>query len=104
MLWLTILISPCVFDSDNQKNNGGVIIVRYIIMRIRLTEDTMCAGDKHEIINYPRASFQSKPTLPAGTELEVEKEWCNFYGCYYRCSTPDGKYDIPINKAKIIYK
>lgn len=66
---------------------------------IELTKDTMCAHDKHELVNYPRSWFKAKPTLPAGTVLEVKEEWSNFYGTYYRCETADGEYDIPIENA-----
>jgi len=60
----------------------------------------MCAHDKHELVNYPRSWFKAKPTLPAGTVLEVKKKWSNFFGTYYRCETADGEYDIPIENAK----
>lgn len=66
---------------------------------IELTKDTMCAHDKHELVNYPCSWFKAKPTLPAGTVLEVKEEWSNFYGTYYRCETADGEYDIPIENA-----
>lgn len=71
-------------------------------MKIKLTAATMCAHDKHELINYPRSGFKPKPQLAVGTELEVEEEWCNFYGCYYRCKTADGVYDIPKENAEIV--
>lgn len=67
---------------------------------IELTKDTMCAHDKHELVNYPRSWFKAKPTLTAGTVLEVKEEWSNFFGKYYRCETADGEYDIPIENAK----
>lgn len=67
-------------------------------MRIRLKKETLCAHDVHELTKYPRPWFKAKPALPAGTELEVDKEWSNFYGTYYRC----GEYDIPVDAAVII--
>ena len=67
-------------------------------MKIKLKKDTRCAHDKHEMFYYPRAGFQPKPILPAGTVLEVDKKWWNFYGVYYRC----GKYDIPVEDAVVI--
>ena len=69
-------------------------------MRIILTEDTLCAGDKHEMINYPRDGFKPKPALPKGTILEVKEEWQNLYGTYYRCSHENGNYDIPKRNAR----
>ena len=69
---------------------------------IQLTEDTMCAHDKHEMTKYPRPWYKAKPTLHVGTILKVEEEWTNFYGSYYRCETTDGSYDIPIENAKDI--
>ena len=69
-------------------------------MRIILIDDTICAGDKHEMINYPREGFKPKPVLPKGTILEVKEEWQNFYGTYYRCSHENGTYDIPKRNAR----
>lgn len=69
---------------------------------IQLTEDTMCAHDLHELTHYPRPWFKAKPTLHAGTVLEVKEIFTNFYGQYYRCETSDGVYDIPIENAKDI--
>lgn len=69
---------------------------------IQLTQDTMCAHDKHEMTKYPRPWFKAKPTLPIGTVLKVKEVWTNFYGSYYRCETTDGEYDIPIENAKDI--
>lgn len=69
---------------------------------IELTEDTMCAHDKHEMTNYPRPWFHAKPKLKKGTRLTVKEEWANFYGSYYRCDHENGEYDIPKDKAKVI--
>lgn len=69
-------------------------------MRIILIDDTICAGDKHEMINYLRDGFKPKPALPKGTILEVKEEWQNFYGTYYRCSHENGTYDIPKRNAE----
>ena len=33
-------------------------------MKIRLTENAMCAHDLHELTNYPRPWFKAKPMLP----------------------------------------
>ena len=49
-------------------------------MEIKLKRDTMCAHDEHEMTKYPRSGFKAKPMLPAGTVLNVDKEWSNFYG------------------------
>lgn len=72
------------------------------MMTVELTEDTRCAHDLHEMMNYPRPWFKAKPVLPKGTRLEVETEWSNFYGTYYRCRHENGEYDIPVAKAKVI--
>ena len=69
-------------------------------MRIILIEDTMCAGDKHEMINYPREGFKPKPALPRGTILEVKEKFRNLYGDYYRCVHENGTYDIPKRNAE----
>ena len=69
-------------------------------MEIILKEDTMCAGDRHEIMNYPRDGFVPKPTLPKGTILTVKERWHNFYGHYFRCYHKNGEYDIPMDKAR----
>ena len=48
--------------------------------------------------------------LPAGTILEVDKVWQNFFGSHYRCQLPEEMkdkgyslpwYDIPIENAEI---
>lgn len=67
-------------------------------MRIKLKRDTRCAYDEHEMTMYPREGFIPKPVLPAGTVLNVDKKWMNFYGTYYRC----GEYDIPTDAAVVI--
>lgn len=68
--------------------------------QIKLLKETMCAYDQHEITHYPRHWYKPKPMLPKGTVLKVKKEWTNFYGSYYRCTTPDGDYDIPVENAE----
>ena len=67
---------------------------------IQLTEDTMCAHDRHELTHYPRPWFKAKPTLHTGAVLEVKEIFTNFYGQYYKCETKDGVYDIPVENAK----
>lgn len=67
-------------------------------MKIKLKRDTRCAHDEYEMTMYPRKGFTPKPILPAGTVLQVDKKWQNFYGVYYRC----GKYDIPTDASVII--
>lgn len=71
-----------------------------LIHYIQLTEDTMCAHDRHELTHYPRPWFKAKPTLHTGAVLEVKEIFTNFYGQYYRCETKDGVYDIPVENAK----
>ena len=80
-------------------------------MKIHLLQASSCADDEHDIRNYPRSSFKSKPELPAGTRLIVKEKWQNFYGRYYRCYLPDEMkdkgysipyYDIPAYKAEVI--
>ena len=67
-------------------------------MEIKLKRDTRCAHDEHEMTLYPRKGFTPKPILPAGTILQVDKKWSNFYGFYYRC----GNYHIPTDAAVVI--
>ena len=71
-------------------------------MKIRLTENTMCAHDLHELTNHPRPWFKAKPMLPKGTVLTVRKPWTNFFGSYYRCDHENGTYDIKRSEAEII--
>ena len=71
-------------------------------MTIKLTEDTMCAHDLHELTRYPRPGFRAKPALPKGTRLKVKEEWMNFYGSYYRCMHENGEYDIPVGKVLVV--
>ena len=40
----------------------------------------------YETTNHPRPWYKEKPELSKGTILEVEKEFGNFYGFYYRCN------------------
>ncbi len=75
-------------------------------MKIKLNKPTKCAQDVHETTKYPRPWFK----LPAGTILEVDKVWQNFFGSHYRCQLPEEMkdkgyslpwYDIPIENAEI---
>lgn len=86
----------------SMKKSAGKEVNNATNHYIQLTEDTMCAHDKHEMTKYPRPWFKAKPMLHTGTLLEVKEVWTNFYGSYYRCETIDGTYDIPIEKAKDI--
>lgn len=107
---LTEDIEQCIQQTLNIPSNVKDALFKPIseeqekTMVIELTKDTMCAHDEHEISNYPRPWFKAKPKLPKGTMLEVKKVWSNFYGTYYRCETPDGEYDIPVENAKTILK
>lgn len=71
-------------------------------MKIRLTENAMCAHDLHELTKYPRPWFKAKPTLPKGTVLTVKEQWANFFGSYYRCEHENGTYDIKRIEAEVI--
>ena len=66
---------------------------------IKLTRSTVCAGDEHEMLYYPRASFVPKPELPVGTILKVSGMFSNLYGTYYKCKTRNGLYYIPIRNT-----
>lgn len=74
-------------------------------MKIKLTKNTDCAYDIHEITKYPRDWYKKKPILIKGEILEVKEEWRNFYGEYYRCYNPKPEnytssyYDIPTENA-----
>lgn len=79
-------------------------------MKIKIIKPTKCAQDVHETTKYPRPWFKPKPELPAGTILEVDKVWQNFFSIYYRCQLPEEMkdkgyslpwYDIPIENAEI---
>lgn len=71
-------------------------------MKIRLTENAMCAHDLHELTNYQRPWFKAKPILPKGTVLTVKEQWINFFGSYYRCDHENGTYDIKRSEAEVI--
>ena len=88
--------------AETRRLQQQIEAVKKFGMFIELTKDTMCAHDEHEITKYPRPWFKAKPLLKAGTRLEVEERWSNFYGTYYRCETEDGLYDIPVDNAVIV--
>lgn len=53
--------------------------------------------DMYEMTKHYRPGYQVKPELPMGSVFPVVKEWENFYGAFYRVSTPNGEYDLPID-------
>lgn len=56
-------------------------------------EDCFCEGYLHEKINYPRKGLVEKK-LHKGDIVELDKEWCNFYGCYLRVNKDNNYYDM----------
>ena len=72
-------------------------------MRIEITRDCCCEGDRHELM-YPRKGLIVRK-FKVGDELEFEKEWANFYGRYYRCKPRNDEHkpiDIAVNNARFI--
>ena len=78
---------------------------RNTMYKIRLNKNTKCSQDIHETTNYPRPWYKEKPELSQGTILEVEKEFGNFYGLYYKCKLPENlnseDYTIPWYDIKL---
>ena len=78
---------------------------RNTMYKIRLNKNTKCSQDIHETTNHPRPWYKEKPELSKGTILEVEKEFGNFYGLYYRCKLPENlnseDYTIPWYDIKL---
>lgn len=61
-----------------------------------------CQHDIHEMTHYPRKNFKAKPKIPEGTEVEIIKEWNNFYGIYYRVVYDGKEYDIKRGEITLI--
>lgn len=72
-------------------------------MVIEVIKDCLCEHYVHEIMNYPRPGLVEKK-FKVGETFEVDGEWSNFYGSYYRVKV-DGRYhDISKNNVKIIQR
>lgn len=70
-------------------------------MKVIIIKECSCEHDLHEITNYPRPGLTVQK-FAVGQELIVEKEWHNWYGKYYRCTTDKCYADIAITNAKVI--
>jgi hypothetical protein len=64
--------------------------------KFRVKVDCFCEGYLHEIMNYPREGLKEKMLLK-DDEVELEKEWSNFYGSYLRVIKDGIHYDM-LNK------
>lgn len=58
-----------------------------------VTENCFCEGYLHELLRYYRPGLVEKK-LFKGDEVELEKEWGNFYGTYLRVIKDGKSYDI----------
>jgi len=69
-----------------------------VVLKIKIIKDCCCEHDLHEMTNYSRYGLTLQE-FEDGDVLEVEKEWTNFYGSYYRCTTEKGYADIKVQNA-----
>lgn len=72
-------------------------------MKIRVIKDCFCEHYLHEVMNYPRKGLVEK-RFKAGEEFEVEEDWWNFYGSYYKVNVDGKSHDISKQNCEIIYK
>lgn len=61
--------------------------------KFKVIEDCFCEGYLHEALRYPRPGLVEKK-LFEGDEVELVKEWNNFYGDYLRVTKDGVNYDI----------
>lgn len=54
-------------------------------------------------MNYPRPGLVEKK-FKSGETFEVDREWSNFYGSYYRVKVDGKSHDISTSNAKIIQR
>ena len=69
-------------------------------MKIKITKDCLCEHYLHEATNYPRAGLVKKE-FKVGEVFEVESEWNNFYGSYYKILYKDSYADIAVHNAEV---
>lgn len=69
--------------------------------KYKVKEDCFCEGYLHEVTNYPRPGLVERK-LQKDDEVELEKEWSNFYGSYLRVKKDNISYDIPARKLEKI--
>ena len=61
--------------------------------KYKVKVDCFCEGYLHEKINYPRTGLEEKKLLK-DDEVELIKEWSNFYGSYLRVQKEGNHYDM----------
>jgi hypothetical protein len=70
-------------------------------MIIEVKKDCFCEGYLHELLRYYRQGLVEKKFV-TGEQFEVDKEWSNFYGSYYRVKVDGKLHDIDKSNCKII--
>lgn len=61
--------------------------------KFKVKRDVYCEHYLHEAFNYPRPSLEVKKLIK-GDIVELDKEWSNLYGTYYRVLKGINYYDI----------
>ena len=70
-------------------------------MIIEVKKNCFCEGYLHELLRYYRSGLVEKKFV-TGEQFEVDKEWSNFYGSYYRVKVDGKLHDIDKSNCKII--
>jgi hypothetical protein len=70
-------------------------------MIIEVKKDCFCEGYLHELLRYYRPGLVEKK-FKTGEQFEIDKEWSNFYGSYYRVKVDGKPHDIDKSNCKII--
>lgn len=68
-------------------------------MRIEITIDCFCEHYLHEVLHYPRPGLV-ETKFKKGDILEVEEEWSNMYGRYYKCDVGGRMCDVSVSNAR----
>ena len=72
-------------------------------MKIEITKDCVCEHYIHEIMNYPRPELDKlKKEFKVGEQYDVDTEWSNFNGRYYRVKGDKFFHDVLVNNCKIV--
>ena len=72
-----------------------------MIKKYKVIKDCFCEYYLHELLNYPRSGLKELK-LCKDDEVELIKEWSNFYGYYLRVKKNDEIYDINPSNLKLI--
>jgi len=70
--------------------------------KVLVTKDCYCEHYLHEKTKYPREGLV-EVTFKNGEEVELIREWNNFYGSYYKVKKSDGTTgDLDVTNGKLI--